>query len=90
MITRRGFLTGLLAGGAALAFDPHRVIFDMGRGLYVPKPIDYRNLVNELNALTREYIQPQLADMCLYPYTPGWAAIRSYKPAISQLEKDFG
>ena len=36
---RRAFLGLLGAGVAVAAFDPHRVIFDMGRKLWTPEPL---------------------------------------------------
>src|SRR5579871_4169127 len=43
---RRTFIRGLIGVAAAAAFDPHRVIFDFGRKLYLPAPnlIDYLTL----------------------------------------------
>jgi hypothetical protein len=39
MITsRRSFIKGLVRVGAIIAFDPHRVVFDMAKGLYLPIP----------------------------------------------------
>lgn len=35
---RRSFIKGLIRVGACVAFDPHRVIFDMAKGLYLPQP----------------------------------------------------
>jgi hypothetical protein len=36
-VNRRSFISGLIRVGAFAAFDPHRVIFDMGRGLFLPQ-----------------------------------------------------
>jgi hypothetical protein len=35
-MNRRSFIQGLIRVGAFAAFDPHRVVFDMGRGLFLP------------------------------------------------------
>lgn len=35
-MNRRSFISGLIRVGAFAAFDPHRVIFDMGRKLWLP------------------------------------------------------
>lgn len=37
-MNRRNFLGVLGAGAAVAAFNPHRVIFDMGRKLWTPAP----------------------------------------------------
>lgn len=37
-VNRRSFISGLIRVGAFIAFDPHRVIFDMAKGLYLPQP----------------------------------------------------
>jgi hypothetical protein len=41
-MNRRSFISGLIRVGAFAAFDPHRVIFDFGRKLFVPMPISFK------------------------------------------------
>jgi hypothetical protein len=40
-MNRRCFIKGLIRVGAFAAFNPHRVIFDMAKGLYLPEPGTY-------------------------------------------------
>jgi hypothetical protein len=64
-MNRRGFLRflGTSAVVAPVLFDPHRVIFDMGRSLL---PAASPHIVT-IDELTKTYIIPRLADEVLKP-----------------------
>lgn len=81
--TRRRFLQllGIAPVVAAEVFDPHRVIFDMGRSLvWTPPPVEIVavgptvQLLDQLNAITQQYIDKAIVDV-FYAPSPAYEAI---------------
>lgn len=61
-LARRQFLAALAGLGAAAVFDPHRVIFDMGRRLWLPQPANLL-LESSVDAIQLEALAKEIPDL---------------------------
>ena len=82
-MNRRSFISGLIRVGACVAFDPHRVIFDMGRKLFLPEhwsfisePISWGKSVRAFTIIKSEGLDRiAMAEIVLRrPIDPAFAA----------------